>query len=67
MTHNKQGPIDAVAADTGLSKAATSEAIQAVLDVIMHAVCAGDSVQLVAFGSFSHADFGDGDQSFRRT
>ncbi|RQT27436.1 HU family DNA-binding protein [Burkholderia contaminans] len=53
MTHNKQGPIDAVAADTGLSKAATSEAIQAVLDVIMHAVCAGDSVQLVAFGSFS--------------
>ncbi|RQP97729.1 MULTISPECIES: HU family DNA-binding protein [Burkholderia cepacia complex] len=53
---NKQELIDAVAADAGLSKVAASEAIQAVLDVITHAVSAGDSVQLVGFGSFSQGE-----------
>lgn len=53
---NKQELIDAVAADAGLSKAAASEAIQAVLDVITRAVSAGDSVQLVGFGSFSQGE-----------
>lgn len=50
---NKQELIDAVAADTGLSKAATGETIQAVFDVIAHAVSAGDGVQLVGFDLFS--------------
>ncbi|RQR75241.1 HU family DNA-binding protein [Burkholderia sp. Bp9015] len=53
---NRQELIDAVAADAGLSKAAASEAIQAVLDVITHAVSAGDSVQLAGFGSFSQGE-----------
>ncbi|AFQ49830.1 DNA-binding protein [Burkholderia sp. A9] len=53
---NKQELIDAVAADTGLSKTATGEAIQAVLDVIAQAVSTGDSVQLVGFGSFSQGE-----------
>ncbi|RQZ19630.1 HU family DNA-binding protein [Burkholderia sp. Bp9031] len=53
---NKQELIDAVAADAGISKVAASEAIQAVLDVITHAVSAGDSVQLVGFGSFSQGE-----------
>ncbi|RQT48144.1 HU family DNA-binding protein [Burkholderia cepacia] len=53
---NKQELIDAVAADAGLSKVAASEAIQAVLDVITHTVSAGDSVQLVGFGSFSQGE-----------
>ncbi|KWB72735.1 DNA-binding protein [Burkholderia ubonensis] len=50
---NKQELIDAVAADTGLSKIATGETVQAVLDIITRTVSAGDSVQLVGFGAFS--------------
>lgn len=50
---NKQELIDAVATTTGDSKAATGEAINAVLDAITRAVTAGDTVQLVGFGSFS--------------
>ncbi|HDR9204405.1 HU family DNA-binding protein [Burkholderia vietnamiensis] len=50
---NKQELIDAVAADTGLSKTAAGEAIQTVMDVIARAVSEGDSVQLVGVGSFS--------------
>jgi DNA-binding protein HU-beta len=53
---NKQELIDAVAADAGLSKVAASETIQAVLDIITRAVSAGDSVQLVGFGSFSQGE-----------
>ncbi|WP_322015196.1 HU family DNA-binding protein [Paraburkholderia sp. J12] len=50
---NKQELIDAVAASTGETKAATSAAIDAILDVVTRTVTAGDSVQLVGFGSFS--------------
>lgn len=50
---NKQELIDAVAATTGDSKAATGEAINAVLRAIIGALTAGDAVQLVGFGSFS--------------
>lgn len=50
---NKQELIDAVAARTGDSKAATGEAINAVFDAITRAVTAGDTVQLVGFGSFA--------------
>jgi DNA-binding protein HU-beta len=50
---NKQELIDAVASSTGASKAATGEAIDAVIDAITHAVVRGDNVQLVGFGSFT--------------
>ncbi|WNC95237.1 HU family DNA-binding protein (plasmid) [Paraburkholderia sp. FT54] len=43
---NKQELIDAVAGRTG-------DAIDAVLAAIMRALIAGDSVQLIGFGSFS--------------
>jgi len=50
---NKQELIDAVAASTGETKAATGAAIDAILDVVTRTVTSGDSVQLVGFGSFS--------------
>lgn len=51
---NKQELIDAVATRTGESKAATGEAIHAVLDVITRALTAGDAIQLmIGFGSCS--------------
>ena len=50
---NKQELIDAVAASTGETKAATGAAIDAILDVVTRAVTSGDFVQLVGFGSFS--------------
>jgi DNA-binding protein HU-beta len=50
---NKQELIDAVAAVTGESKAATGAAIDAVLETVTRAVSAGDAVQLIGFGSFS--------------
>jgi DNA-binding protein HU-beta len=50
---NKQELIEAVAASTGDSKAATAEAIDAVLDAITQAVTSGDAVQLIGFGSFT--------------
>ncbi|KUZ34786.1 HU family DNA-binding protein [Burkholderia territorii] len=50
---NKQQLIDALAFDTGFSKAATGATIQAVFGVIAHAVSTSDSEQLVGFGSLS--------------
>jgi DNA-binding protein HU-beta len=50
---NKHELIDAVAASTGSSKAATGEAIDAVLETITQAVTSGETVQLVGFGSFA--------------
>jgi DNA-binding protein HU-beta len=50
---NKQELVDAVAATTGESKAATGEAIDAVIAAITAAVTKGDTVQLIGFGSFS--------------
>jgi DNA-binding protein HU-beta len=50
---NKQELIEAVAASTGASKAATGEAIDAVLDTITQALTSGDTVQLIGFGSFA--------------
>jgi DNA-binding protein HU-beta len=50
---NKQELVDAVAAATGESKAATGEAIDAFIGAITTAVTKGDTVQLIGFGSFS--------------
>jgi DNA-binding protein HU-beta len=49
---NKQELIDAVAAQTGTSKASTNEVIDEVFGAITRAVVAGDTVQLIGFGSF---------------
>ena len=50
---NKQELVDAVAAVTDESKAATGEMIDAVIAAITGAVTTGDTVQLIGFGSFS--------------
>ena len=50
---NKQELIDAVAAATGESKAATGQTIDAIVEAVTKAVMSGDTVQLVGFGSFS--------------
>ncbi|CAD6557129.1 DNA-binding protein HU [Paraburkholderia kirstenboschensis] len=50
---NKQDLIDAVAAGSGDSRAATAELVIAVLDVIAGAISRGETMQLVGFGSFS--------------
>jgi DNA-binding protein HU-beta len=50
---NKQELVDAVAARTGDSKAATGEAIDAVIAAITGELTKGKTVQLIGFGSFS--------------
>ncbi|MGF6603475.1 HU family DNA-binding protein [Paraburkholderia sp. BL10I2N1] len=50
---NKQELIDAVAAATGESKAATGEAIDAIVNAVTAAVVQGETVQLIGFGSFA--------------
>ena len=50
---NKNDLINAVAKDTGLSKAASGKALEAVLKSIKKALKKGDKVTLVGFGSFS--------------
>ena len=50
---NKQELIDAMAARSGESKAATAELVNAVLEIVTGALSRGESVQLVGFGSFS--------------
>lgn len=49
---NKQELIDAVAQQTGNSKLATGQAIDALIDAIVGAVAKGDVIQLIGFGSF---------------
>ena len=49
---NKSELIDAVAETAGLSKADSTRAFDAVIDVITGALKKGDQVSLVGFGSF---------------
>lgn len=49
---NKTDLIDAVAEDTGLSKADASRAVDAVFDSVAGALKKGDKVSLVGFGTF---------------
>ncbi|WP_166676665.1 HU family DNA-binding protein [Paraburkholderia caballeronis] len=49
---NKQELIDAVASQTGASKAQTGETLDTLLEVIKKSVSKGDAVQLIGFGSF---------------
>jgi DNA-binding protein HU-beta len=50
---NKQELVDAVASGADISKADAAATIDAVLDVVAQAVAAGESVQLIGFGSFA--------------
>ncbi|WP_420837018.1 HU family DNA-binding protein [Candidatus Pandoraea novymonadis] len=50
---NKQELIDAIASQTGQSKAQTGETLDTALDVIRKNVAKGGSVQVIGFGSFS--------------
>ena len=50
---NKSELVDAIAADTEISKAAAQRALDSVVENIIKAVTKGDTVQLVGFGSFS--------------
>ena len=49
---NKAELSDAIAADLDTTRKAALEAIDAVLDNIVHAVIKGDKVSLVGFGTF---------------
>jgi DNA-binding protein HU-beta len=50
---NKQDLVDAIAAKTGASKAASADTLEALISTITTAVTKGDTVQLIGFGSFS--------------
>ncbi len=50
---NKAEVIDAVAESADISKAAAGRAVDAVTEVISHALTKGDSVTLVGFGTFA--------------
>jgi DNA-binding protein HU-beta len=52
-TMNKTELIDAIATDCDLSKAAAQRALESLLDHVIRTVAAGDSVQLVGFGTFA--------------
>ena len=52
---NKSDLIEALAARTKLSKAATGDALDALIDIITSAVAKGDDVALVGFGTFKSA------------
>ena len=49
---NKSELIDAVAQKTGQTKGDTGKTLDALIDVIIEAVVAGDKIQLVGFGTF---------------
>jgi len=53
---NKQELIDAVASESGTSKSAAEEAINAVLNTILREVAAGHAVQLIVFGTFGRGE-----------
>ena len=50
---NKSDLIDAVSAQTDVSKAQTGDALAAIIEAITKAVTSGETVQLIGFGSFS--------------
>jgi DNA-binding protein HU-beta len=50
---NKQEFIDEVAGKTGLSKKASGDAVDAILDVITGTLKKGDSIAFTGFGKFS--------------
>jgi DNA-binding protein HU-beta len=53
---NKTDLINAIAANSGLSKKDSEKALTATIDVITNALAEGDKVQLVGFGIFDIKD-----------
>ncbi len=49
---NKQMLVDAVAADTGMTKKAVADVLDAVLAAVMDSVKRGENVTLTGFGTF---------------
>ncbi|MEL0637699.1 HU family DNA-binding protein [Marinomonas sp. TI.3.20] len=49
---NRQQLIDQIAEKTGLSKAASGNALAATLEAITHTIAKGETVQLIGFGTF---------------
>jgi DNA-binding protein HU-beta len=54
-TMNKSQLIEAIVAKTDMTKAASGQALDAVLEAIQEAVAGGDAVTLVGFGTFKSA------------
>lgn len=50
---NKSQLVEAVATDSGLSKADTSRAIESLLDTVTKTLKKGDEVSITGFGKFS--------------
>lgn len=50
---NKAELVEAIAAQTGSKKTAAAEQVDAMIGIISKTLAAGDSVQLVGFGTFS--------------
>ncbi|MBF0453326.1 MAG: HU family DNA-binding protein [Magnetococcales bacterium] len=53
---NKSELVDSVAAETGLTKVQSAEAVDAVINSIQSTLKAGDQVSLVGFGTFLVTD-----------
>lgn len=53
---NKQELIEQVAAEADVSKLATQNLVDAVLETITRTVASGDAVQLIGFGSFGSGE-----------
>ena len=53
---NKQELIDAVADEAGVAKSSAAATIDAVLATVSKTVAAGESVQLIGFGTFATGD-----------
>lgn len=53
---NKEELIDAIAKEANLSKAAAGQALNSALNAITGALCKGDKVTLVGFGTFETRD-----------
>ena len=53
---NKTDLINAIAAESGLTKADAAKALNATTNAIANAVKAGDTVALVGFGTFAPAE-----------
>lgn len=49
---NKTDLIEAIKDNTGLTKAKSAEALEAVINAISDAMAKGDKVQLIGFGTF---------------
>ena len=52
---NKQGIVEKIAKETGISKTSAAAAVQSLIDGVTRSLKKGDSVSFVGFGSFKTA------------